>query len=193
MNGANAIVLAGGGSRRMGRDKASLPLGGKQLIQHILQGLKERFDRIVVVGARPGVVADASVWCVADEKPGIGPLMGICSGLEFSDKEMNLVMACDIPDYDASFLDRMLERAPGYDILVPRRRDGRHEPLFAVYKRRILPLVRDCLKRGVTKIDRVYPFCHQGYIELEDDSWLVNLNTPQEYRDYLVRTGGGGV
>ncbi len=193
VKGVNAIVLAGGKSRRMGRDKASLPLGEKTLIDCLLDLLKELFDRIIVVGARPGVVMDASVFCVADEKPGIGPLMGICSGLEASDTECNFVTACDIPEFDKTFLKRMLERAGEYDILVPRHPDGRHEPLFAVYKRRLLPLIRFCLDEGVTKIDRIYPLCRQGYIEIGDESMLTNINTPQEYSEYLGRLNKEGM
>lgn len=187
LTATSAIVLAGGRSSRMGCDKAALPLGEGRLIDGLLGKLREIFATIIVVGAAPGIVCDPRVRLVADERPGLGPLMGLLSGLKASDSELNFVMACDIPAFDRDFLLRMLSRAEAYDILVPRHRNGFHEPLFAVYSRRIVSLIQTSLDSGLTRIDLIYPLCRQGYIELEDDSWLVNINTPQDYARFAAQ------
>lgn len=182
----SAIVLAGGKSTRMGQDKAFLPFGDERLIDRVIARLLECFSQVIVVGASGSGdrLQLHGVKAVADEKPGMGPMMGILSGLKASATGFNFVMACDIPDLDHSFLKRMLAMSPAYDILVPRHGDGRHEPLFAVYHRRVIPLLQSFLDKGIKKIDLVFPHCRQGYIDLGDDSWLVNINTPRDYAAY---------
>jgi molybdopterin-guanine dinucleotide biosynthesis protein A len=187
----SAIVLAGGKSSRMGRDKALLPCGGERLIDRVIARLQPYFSQIIVVGMEPAQIAKLPVTAVLDEQPGRGPLMGILSGLRVSNHDHNLVMACDIPDFDEAFLQRMLEGSRDYDILVPRHPDGRHEPLFALYHKGIIPLIEASLQRGIKKIDLIFPECRQGYIDLEGATWLRNINTPTDYADYLGNLGTG--
>jgi len=170
----------------MGRNKALLSYAGERLIDRVVSRLQSYFKQIIVVGMEPTQLLNLSVTAVLDEQPGRGPLMGILSGLRVSNHDHNLVMACDIPDFDVAFLQRMLDGSGDYDILVPRHPDGRHEPLFALYHRRIVPLIEACLRRGVKKTDLIFPECRQGYIDLDGDSWLRNINTPTDYADYLA-------
>lgn len=180
----SAIVLAGGKSTRMGQDKAFLPFGDERLIDRVIARLQECFPQVIVVGASLDCLKNNGVKTVVDEKPGMGPMMGILSGLKASATELNFVMACDIPDFNHFFLKRMLAMSPAYDVLVPRHGNGRHESLFAVYHRRVIPLLQSFLDKGIKKIDLAFAQCRQGYIDIGDDSWLVNINTPADYAAY---------
>ncbi len=183
--GISAIVLAGGKSARMGRDKAVLPFGGERLIDRVISALQDLFSDILVVCSRPDLALPPSIRLVADEQPGLGPLMGILSGLKASATDMNFVMACDIPDFNRVFLLRMLEDCADVDIRVPRHADGRYEPLFALYSRRVIPLAQACLDRGISKVDRIFPDCRVEFVDIPADLRLININTPADYSAYI--------
>jgi len=113
--------------------------------------------------------------------------MGIASALGFSENEVNFVTACDIPDIEVSFVRRMLVEAEGFDIVIPVDKDGRSEPLFAVYNKSVLGPINEVLRKGGRKISDVFSRCRVKYVELEGD--IVNLNTKAEYEEYLEKYG----
>ena len=75
-----------------------------------------------------------------DEVPEQGPLMGIVSALEASTNKLNFVVACDIPKINMSFVNRMITEAneSQADIVIPVTGKGKYEPLFAIYRKRII-------------------------------------------------------
>ncbi|HEY5894031.1 MAG TPA: molybdenum cofactor guanylyltransferase [Chthoniobacterales bacterium] len=137
-----AVLLAGGGSTRMGRDKALLPLpNGRLLWQRqweILHALSPA-ECFISGHFREGFPKQA---LVADPKPGLGPLAGITAVLETIDSPFLLVLAVDMPAMSAAFLSGLLKIGSG---VVPRR-NGWFEPLAAVYPKAALPIATACLK-----------------------------------------------
>src|ERR1700716_3400762 len=97
--GSSLVILAGGLSRRMGRDKASLPAGDGTLIEHLARRLAPVVDETIGAGGSgrsslPGVIM------VDDRYPGLGPLAGIHAGLRAARYRHVWVVGCDLPDAD---------------------------------------------------------------------------------------------
>ncbi|MBI2851119.1 MAG: molybdenum cofactor guanylyltransferase [Chloroflexi bacterium] len=144
------IVLAGGKSRRLGKDKATLVINGKSLIKRVVESLKSHTNEILIVTAQdqinlPGHM-DAEI--VSDIYPEKGPLGGICTGLMRSRSSHNLVVACDMPSLNTGLLDYMVRLSSDFDAIVPRIGQERLEPLHAVYSRRCLSSIRQQLEAG---------------------------------------------
>ncbi|MCP4151629.1 MAG: molybdenum cofactor guanylyltransferase [bacterium] len=188
--GKTAIVLVGGKSRRMGDDKSMLPgpAGGPgTILEGILQQLEDYFDEIIISTSEPGRHQLPNYRTVVDENPGQGPLMGILAGLRASVNAVNFVVACDIPEINGPYLERLLALATDYDIVVPVSGEEKYEPLFAVYNKRVIPVVEETLAAGSRKIIVIYDKCKTKYIKMEPNQWYKNLNTPGEYSDYMTK------
>ncbi len=151
---AEGFVLAGGGSTRMGRDKASLELAGRPLVEHMLRKLRSLDLRARVAGARVDLTEFAEV--AADVYPGCGPLAGIEAALRATEAPRNLCVAVDLPLLPMSWLQYLLERAEltGAAATIPYAA-GRPQPLCAVYHRDLLPFLSAALAGGDYKVLRV--------------------------------------
>ena len=138
-----AVLLAGGQSRRMGRDKALLPLpDGRLLWQRQLDVLRalEPAELFISGPARPGFPAD--VPTVGDIGPTmLGPLGGIAAVLATMRSARLLVLAVDLPMMTAAFLRGLLRHDPSQTQgAIPQAADGFFEPLAAIYPRTALPV-----------------------------------------------------
>ena len=155
IRGASAVVLAGGASRRMGRDKRLLPWGEdadgrpRTLLQSVIDSLVAVADDVIVVANDQPVVAGARV--VPDAIPGAGSLGGILSGVEAARHDRVFVAAADMPFLHAGLVRHLLDRLEGHDAVVPVV-DGRPEPLHAVYGPAVAPAARTQIERGQLKI-----------------------------------------
>ena len=178
---ATAIVLAGGQSTRMGRDKALLEWGGQPLIARVVGQLEPFFDEILVSGNDPERYAFLGKRVVPDEVAGEGPLMGIVTAMAAARHDTCFVTACDVPELPRDLLRRLLREARGADGAVPVSDGERYEPLFAVYHRRALPVARRLLARGVRKVLRLFDEADFRRVRLERGEELTNVNTPEDY------------
>jgi molybdenum cofactor guanylyltransferase len=183
---ASAVILAGGASSRMGRDKSLLEVHGVPLIQRVIEQLRGRFREVLISSDDPAPYHATGLTVIADGQPGQGPLRGIAAALEAAQAETVFVIACDIPDIDPRFLRSLLAEARKADCAVPRRADGRWEPLFSAWRRSALPAIRAVLAEGERKIDAVFPRIRVAAVDLVDGAWLRNLNTPKDVSDYLA-------
>ncbi len=183
---ATAIILAGGGSGRMGADKSLLPVEGRPLIQRICRQLRARFGRILISANDPEKLRFLGLEVVPDRISWQGPLMGIASALELSSSELNFVVACDIPYIDMGFVEEMLAQADmsGADVVIPITSKGKYEPLFAVYRRSVLEPANKILASGGRRISDIFTLCNVKCVNLGDADWLINLNTPAEYEKF---------
>ena len=188
---ATAIVLAGGASRRMGKNKALLPINGRPMIEHVCAQLRNQFDQILVSADEAEKYAFLEWDIVRDRVPGWGPLMGMASALERSANDLNFVVACDTPDIEMPFARHLLFEAKGYDAVVPRTGERLLEPLFAVYRKTVLRVMRDLLTAGERRIRPVLDHCKVKYIEWPNSKRPQNLNTLEEYKAYLHDKANG--
>jgi molybdopterin-guanine dinucleotide biosynthesis protein A len=180
-----AIILAGGQSRRMRREKSLLPVNGRLLIETVIAQIGPHFDEIIISTTAKDKFAFLNLPIIEDEISGQGPLMAILSALRVSAHAVNFILACDIPVIHIPFLQLILAQAPRYDIVVPRYRDGKFEPLFAVYNRCIIPVIEKQIKMGDRKISSLFPVCRTKFVAMDRQKWFRNLNTLKEYHDYL--------
>jgi molybdopterin-guanine dinucleotide biosynthesis protein A len=114
-NDATGIVLAGGRSRRFGRDKLAEEIDGRPLLHHAVLRLLEVCERVVVVvaadGDEPDLPADGVVLVVRDALPDEGPLRGLAAGLDVSEQALAIVVGGDMPDLQPDVLREMLRAA----------------------------------------------------------------------------------
>jgi len=195
VEGISGVVLVGGKSRRMGRDKALLTVGGRPLIQRVAEALREVVNEVLLVGASPERYAWLNVRVVDDLIPGGGPLGGIHTALSVARYSRCLIAACDMPFLNPHLLRYMLGEATWWDAVVPRSR-GQLEPLHAVYARSCMGPIERMLEKGNLCPLDLFPRVRVRYVEAHEaasleDRWLsfVNVNTPFELR--LARAVGG--
>lgn len=179
---AAAIVLAGGNSRRMGRDKSLLPLGGKPMIVQVIAQLEPLFAAVLIGANAPEKYRFLKLKIVPDHAPGQGPLMGLVSCLEASPYELNFVTACDIPSMQVRLIRSMLRAADGFDVVIPVCEDGNYEPLYAVYRKTVLAAAKAVLQRGGRRIVETFDALRVRSVPLTGAGWYLNLNTRDEYR-----------
>ena len=201
-----AIVLCGGKSSRMGRDKATLPFGPELMLQRVVRIISQVIDptAIVVVASPEQVLPQLPdrVIVTRDERPNRGPLEGIATGLRSMPNYVDAVYAtsCDVPLMVPEFVAQMFVQLGSNAISVPY--DGQyHHPLAAVYRPRVLAMIELLLAS-----DRLRPrflFDKVATMEVPVDtlrevdpalSTLMNLNHPEDYQRALdqafpARTG----
>ena len=204
METRGAVVLCGGQSTRMGRDKATLPFGlHETMLQRVVRLLGEvvPLQRIVCAAAPgqqlPPLPADVRV--VVDRQPGSGPLAGLVAGLAALDEQADAVFvtSCDVPLLVPAIVQRMFELLdvsdPAADIVAPH--DGeRFHPLAAVYRIDVLPVAEALLESDDRSLMALLDTCLTPRVaadELRDvDPELLSLtacNTPEEYEQALKR------
>jgi molybdopterin-guanine dinucleotide biosynthesis protein A len=183
------VVLAGGRSRRMGRDKALLPFAGQPLIAHIIAQVRILGDSILIGANDSGRFAFLGCPVIADQRPDEGPLMGLMSCLAASRHELNVVLSCDVPTIDVHLLRRMIVAAEGADAVVAVDAAGRPEPLFAVYRRSCAPVAEAILAAGGRRLTDLLERITVRRVPLPEGDWYRNLNTPDDYRAALAAAG----
>ena len=176
------VILAGGRSRRMGRDKATLEIGGQTLFERTLAMLQGIFSQVLIAGDRPDL-ATAQVPCVPDIYPG-SALGGLHAALKAAATPWVFVTPCDLPYPDEGLIRLLLDHREGYEVVIPRTPQGL-EPVFALYHKTCLPLMEEMLRRGDYRIYDFYPQVRVHYLEVQilSADWqraLLNLNTPQD-------------
>ncbi len=183
------IVLAGGASRRMGRDKAFLELGGRPLIGVVIERLSRVCAEVLVVAGDLPAYTGLGVPVVADLFHGVGALGGIHAGLHAAAHDLTLIVGCDMPFLNTGLLRAFADWAGRADVAVLRREDGRQvEPLHAAYRRTCLPAVEDAIRAGRRRIVSFFPHVRVRYVMPEEaarfDPGLHsfrNVNTPEEW------------
>jgi len=154
-----AIVLAGGKSSRLGRDKASEQLLGVSLLQRVIGRLHGLVVQVVVVKARgqdlPEMEAPVEIKVVADLYPESGPLGGLYTGLIAAACTRSLAVACDMPLLRPALVAELFRLAPAYDVVVPVA-DDFAQPLCAVYSKACLGPMKQRLDAGRFKLMGFY-------------------------------------
>lgn len=181
------VVLVGGGSNRMGANKALLPFGRERLLDRVVARVREAFPRVILVSNDSASYNYLGLPVIRDIYPGRGPLSGIHAALSAVATPYIFVVACDMPFVDPKLALYLARQAPGYDVVVVR--DGPYlEPLFAVYGRGCLEPVESILRRGLrARVVDFFPAVRVKYIERGDlsdfagvDKVFMNINTPRD-------------
>lgn len=189
MQELDALVMAGGESRRMGCPKALLPFGDSTLIGTVIEILQPLFRRVLVVARDPQGLDLPGVQVLPDNGIQRGPLVGLARGHEASDASWCFAVACDMPFLRPLVIQRMADSLAGCDILVPYVR-GRLQPLHAFYARACLPLARHLLEGGVTSARALFPRCRVRIMLASDfadvDPKLLSFTDLDTKKQYLA-------
>lgn len=185
------VILAGGLSKRMGQNKALLPLNGIKIIQSISNVLTKLFKEVLIVTNSPEMYQFLPLQKVRDIIPGSGALAGIHSALYHSSAPYVFAVACDMPFLHKGLISYINSVREDYDIVVPVSSFGL-EPLHALYSTTTFEVIDKALKKGQKQIvsvfdrlrvKRVFPD-KIAQIDPEFKSFW-NLNTPEDYKALL--------
>ena len=172
-----SIILAGGKSSRLGRNKALQVIEGKSLIQRVIDRLAMLSTEIIIVTAHGKEIpcySTVEIKTVADIYPEKGPLVGIYSGLVSSSGSRAIAVGCDTPFLNVNLLEYMTQIRSMYDVVVPRIED-KLEPLCAVYSKKCSNPIQRLLEQDELRIDRLFGMVEVKYVE-EDE---VNRFDPE--------------
>lgn len=183
---AAAAVLAGGRSRRMGRDKARLEWGDTSMLGHVLSLVRGAFEAVYLSARTRNSYRDFGLPVVEDRTPNAGPLGGIVSVFEAVEHDWLFVTACDMPFAEPEVWRALADRVTNdVDVVMPRTALGL-EPLCAFYHRRCLPVFEDALAAGIRSIRDACRGLRVVEVDMRDlDTRAIdpfaNLNTPADF------------
>lgn len=181
------IILAGGKSSRMGRDKGLLPLHGQPFVQHIINALNPLVERTLIITANEAY-QQFECECYADLYPNGGPLGGIYTGLSYSKTKHNFVLSCDVPLVASALLEDMLSLHNGQKTITIAQEDQQLLPLIGLYHQACMPAFLKKIEQGKLKlIDAILEQPNQQYrVSEEQRKNTQNINTKKEYKDLLL-------
>jgi molybdenum cofactor guanylyltransferase len=181
------VILAGGKSRRMGRDKAFLPFGDGLLIERVIEVIQPVTADVILVTNTPEQYQRFNLPMFADVIPDAGSLGGIYTGLVYAKTPYSLCLACDMPFVKPEFLRLLCDTAAEADVVIPRNAED-FQPLCAVYAQTCREPIRQKIDAGRLKITGFFDHVHVRVIEGEllagydpHDVMFFNANTPEEY------------
>lgn len=185
------LVLAGGESRRMGRDKALLERDGKTQLAHIVELLEGCVDK-VFVSTRADQNKDEErgrFEQVVDRYDDLGPVAGILSALDEYPEVDWLVVACDLPNIDEATIRHLLKHSRGEQPFTAYSSsyDGLPEPLCAVYHSGCADIVRRFVDDGVNCPRKILIRSDTHLLEQPDPRALDNVNTRDDLQDSVLR------
>lgn len=178
------LILSGGRSSRMGRDKSLISLEGKTMLERAVD-----FWREVMPGAKLYVSVGPAdhydtlpegVTPVADRREGLGPMEGIRSAFLETGEELFVVSAVDMPLLKKEAYD-LLNRKRHHceDICVFRGQDG-PEPLFGFYRSTCLPVMERLLEQQDRRMSALLSQAKTTFVPLPETAWVTNVNTPED-------------
>ncbi|SDE70677.1 molybdenum cofactor guanylyltransferase [Sporomusa acidovorans] len=189
----SGIILAGGRSSRMGRDKTLLVYNDETMIERTVRKLRNFVDEIIVASNSTAKYNLPGIVEVPDTYPGMGPLGGMHAGLMAARHQYAFIVSCDMPFFTEELAGYLIKRSAEYDVIVPEI-EGRLEPLCAVYSRNCVKPIEKCLQANVRQVYQFYSevrvlkireseLCPVGDLR----EMFYNLNTPEDVR-YLRTT-----
>jgi molybdopterin-guanine dinucleotide biosynthesis protein A len=183
----SAAILAGGQSSRMGANKAFVPVGGRPIIERVIERVHRLADELVIVANDPAAYAHLGLPTFTDLLPGKGPLGGLYTALSRTCGEHILVVSCDQPFLNPEVLRFLLDLRHGYDVVVPLNRESYPQSMHAVYGRGCLEPIRRCLDADRLKVIGFHSDVRVRSVTAEEIDRLdpqrlsfFNVNTPAD-------------
>jgi molybdopterin-guanine dinucleotide biosynthesis protein A len=187
MTQVTGVILAGGKSRRMGRDKAFLPFGHGMLIERVIEVLQQVADDVILITNTPEPYRRFGLPMFSDVIPEAGSLGGIYTGLVAAKTPYSVCLACDMPFVEPAFLRFLCDTAAEADVVIPRNAED-FQPLCAVYSQACREPIRQNIEAGRLKITGFFDQVRVRVITGElltrydpRDVMFFNANTPEEY------------
>jgi molybdopterin-guanine dinucleotide biosynthesis protein A len=170
-----AIILAGGKSSRMGSDKSLLKLGGKTLIQHVVDAIRPYVSSVIVVTNNEDKYSFLNnVSFVSDIIKNQGPFIGLISGIKSSNTKWCFVTSCDMPLIDGNIIEYLWSRKEK-NIVSPFS-NSRYEPLISLYSRDVLPYAEKMMTEDMRSINKFIATMEKfGYVDRINKNILVKI------------------
>lgn len=188
------VILAGGKSSRMGRDKSFIPFGNKALIEVIIEKFRYFFEDMVIISNKPALHHKYGLKVYEDIFKDKGPLGGIHSGLSHSKSLYNFFTACDTPFININLVNYMIGKMSGFSAVVPMF-GGKTHPLFAIYSRDAIKEAEARILGNKLKMSDFVDSLNTRIINEEEVSVIdkrgrsfSNINTKEDYKWALNET-----
>lgn len=191
------LILAGGKSSRMGKNKALLPIGDKTAVERIVQALSEWTDSQVISADEAETYLFTGLPVAVDLHPGEGPLAGLEAGMEKEQADWYLAAACDMPLIRPEVVKYLTGKikTSEYQAVLPVI-NGRRQPLLAAYRADCLPVLKNCLSDGERSLKAFFDKINFDIITESDmieagikketvEASFFNMNHPEEYDKLL--------
>ena len=196
----SGVILAGGKSKRMGVDKATITVGGELLIEYPLRILKEVFKEIMVITSnllidtlQKELSEHENLKFLTDIYSNHGALGGIYTAMCHATTPYIFVTACDMPFISAQFIQYMASKTTEgvYDVVIPESPGG-IETLHAIYRCGLKDIIKKELFKNNNKIKTFFPKVNVFYVSLDvvrmfgdGEKMFRNINTPEELKEIL--------
>lgn len=182
------VILAGGKSRRMGKDKAGLTFGTVTFLDKLIQEFHECPELLISVAEKKDR-PDLEYRMVEDLYPGCGPMAGLHAALKASRFDVLLAVPCDVPLFSKEMAEEMYgECSREADAVVAVSADGRIHPLCGFYKKSCIPAMERCLEQGNYRMQELLAGLRVKRYQVKTQSWrLQNVNTPEELAKLTAR------
>lgn len=185
-----AVILAGGMSRRMGRDKAALPFGEETMLSRLVKLYRPYFDLTAVSLNTAGRFDTYGALEVVDRRPGDGPMAGLEAAFLDTGADVIFLTGTDLPLGDPALALYLMEQRGQHDACLIRSPRGL-EPLFAIYSSACLPAIQQTLDEGrrslfsmLQKVDML-ELPAESLTQFPLQKILTNVNDPEEYARVL--------
>ncbi len=160
----------------MGRDKATLTVGGKTLIARVYDEVKDVFEEVFIMSNHHSRIAGVDAPILKDIIPIQSPIVGIVSALLHSRNPYVFILACDLPFISRRSIEFILNEAHGEDLIIPKT-EGGYEPLYALYNKSCIPAFFRLVERNRLKVTDVFPFLTMKVLPGDNPCFMNNGNS----------------
>lgn len=172
----------------MGANKAFAQVGGRPIIERVIERVRPLVDDLVIVANTPAEYAHLGLPVFTDLIPGKGPLGGLYTAIRQARGDYTLTVSCDQPFLNPALLRFLLDlRHGGYDVIVPLNRESYPQSMHTVYGKGCLEPIRRCLDAGHLKVIGFYADVRvRAVLGEEIDRFdpqrlsFLNVNTPDD-------------
>ena len=189
----SVAVLAGGQSRRMGRDKAFLKVGQRLVIERVLDYVRPLTDDLFISTNTPAKYERFGLRTVSDVYPDKAALGGIYSVIEAARYDNVLVLACDMPLLNVDLLKYLISLTGTADVIAPLIDPPQPETMHAIYHKNCLPAIKPRLMANKLRVISFFDDVSVRYLSKDEVAEFdpnfyafINMNTPEEWQ--RVRT-----
>lgn len=170
--------MVGGQSSRMGTDKGLMNFDGKPMIQYAIDLLKSIFSE-VLISSNNHEYQQFNLNVIHDIYKNCGPIGGLHSALYNISAGYVFIISCDMPFMKTEIIKQLFIEHENFDIIIPKIGD-KIEPLCAVYSKRILPHIEDCIKNKRFKMYDFIKTSHTKYVAFTDKQPFFNINSLED-------------
>lgn len=179
------ILLAGGMSKRMGKEKGHLFVGDAPLYTYPLRALEKLCDEVLISSCQDAF-SETGYPVICDEIKNVGPLGGIFSSLKQSSNDLNLVLSYDLPLVSTQLLEYLLEQSKGFELVWPVGESDRPEPLCGIYQKKLYLKAEKLIRDERYAVHNLRPLCKHRLVNIPKEmnpggtDVFLNINRPSD-------------